>query len=119
LLGARADVDANRLAYVGHSYGAQWGAILSAVEPRLKGAALIGGTPDAAAIWRDSDDPGIIEWRANVPHDKQEAYILSSRRTDAIRYVPHARCPLLFQFANFDRHFDRAAMQRYADAAPH
>src|SRR5207237_6237157 len=34
LLGARADVDANRLAYVGHSYGAQWGAILSAVEPR-------------------------------------------------------------------------------------
>src|SRR5918911_804526 len=39
LVAARPDVDSNRLAYVGHSWGAQWGAILSAVEPRLKGGA--------------------------------------------------------------------------------
>ena len=32
LLQARSDVDSNRIAYVGHSTGAQWGAILSAIE---------------------------------------------------------------------------------------
>lgn len=32
LLLARPDVDPKRLAYVGHSYGAQWGSILSAVD---------------------------------------------------------------------------------------
>jgi cephalosporin-C deacetylase-like acetyl esterase len=36
LLLARPDVDAKRLAYVGHSYGAQWGSILSAVDKRMK-----------------------------------------------------------------------------------
>jgi cephalosporin-C deacetylase-like acetyl esterase len=32
LLLARSDVDPKRLAYVGHSYGAQWGSILSALR---------------------------------------------------------------------------------------
>lgn len=40
LLLARPDVDPRRLAYVGHSYGAQWGAILSAVDKRIKTAVL-------------------------------------------------------------------------------
>src|SRR5258707_5891127 len=36
LLLARPDVDPERLAYVGHSYGAQWGSILSALDKRMK-----------------------------------------------------------------------------------
>jgi hypothetical protein len=52
-----------------------------------------------------------------VPKEKQQAYLAACRRTDAIRYVPHARCPLLFQFANFERYFDEAAMRRYVAAA--
>jgi cephalosporin-C deacetylase-like acetyl esterase len=35
LLMSRKDVDSSRIAYVGHSYGAQWGAILSAVDKRM------------------------------------------------------------------------------------
>ena len=35
LLLARSDVDPKRLAYVGHSYGAQWGSILTAVDKRM------------------------------------------------------------------------------------
>ena len=58
LLAGRADVDSKRLGYVGHSWGAQWGAILSTVEPRLKGVVLMAGVPDQAAIWRDNNDPG-------------------------------------------------------------
>jgi dienelactone hydrolase len=118
LLEARADVDPARLGYVGHSWGAQWGAILSAIEPRLKGVVIMAGVPDQASIWRDSDEPGIVEYRARAPKDKQEEYLRVSEKTAAIRYVPHARCPVLFQFAKFERYFNREAMERYAAAAP-
>ena len=117
LLTARADVDPNRLAYVGHSFGAQWGAILSAVDGRLKGAILMGGVPDQAAIWRDGNEPGIVEARAALPNGRVEAYLKSSQRTDPVFYVGHSTVPLFFQFARFERYFNKAAMDRYAGAA--
>jgi dienelactone hydrolase len=117
LLTARPDVDPKRLAYVGHSFGAQWGAILSAVDPRLKGVVLMAGVPDQAAIWRDGTDPAVVEYRAEIPKEKLQAYLRSCNRTAAVRYVPHARAPLLFQFARYERYFDMAAMERYAKAA--
>ena len=118
LLADRKDVDPKRLGYVGHSFGAQWGGILSAVEPRLKAVVLMAGVPDQASIWRDNNDPGVVAWRTNVPKDKQEAYLKVTERTAAARYVPHAACPLLMQFARHERYFDQAAMNRYAAAAP-
>jgi dienelactone hydrolase len=117
LLSSRPEVDPKRLAYIGHSYGAQWGAILSAVDDRLKGVVLMGGIPDQAAIFRDNDEPAVVEYRATTPKEKQEAYLKSSERTAAVRYVPHSTAPLLFQFARYERYFDKAAMDRYARAA--
>ena len=117
LLAARPDVDAKRLAYVGHSYGAQWGAILSAVDTRLKRAALVGGVPDAESIYRDHDAADLAELRANTPKEKFDAFFKAYGRTAAVRYVPHAAAPLLFQFANHEQLFDRKAMERYAAAA--
>ena len=46
LLLARPDVDPERLAYVGHSYGAQWGSILSAVDKRMKTSILVAGVAE-------------------------------------------------------------------------
>jgi dienelactone hydrolase len=117
LLVARSDVDSKRLAYVGHSFGAQWGAILSAVDPRLRGVVLMAGIPDQAAIWRDGNDPALVEARAEIPKEKLEAYLNSCERTAAVHYVPHATAPLFFQFARYERYFDAAAMERYAKAA--
>jgi dienelactone hydrolase len=117
LLASSPDVDPNRLAYIGHSFGAQWGAILSAIDPRLKGVVLIGGTPDQDAIWRDSQDPRAVELRAEIPKAKLDAYLRVCARTAAVRYVPQATVPLLFQFARFERYFDKPAMERYAKAA--
>jgi dienelactone hydrolase len=117
LLAARTDVDPNRLAYVGHSFGAQWGAILSAVDGRLKGACVMGGVPDQAAIWRDGDEPDIVAARAALPKERVEAYLKSSQRTDAVLYVGHSTVPLLFQFARYERYFNKAGMERYAQAA--
>src|SRR5262249_17690311 len=50
LLLDRPDVDPKRVAYVGHSYGAQWGAILSAVDRGMKTTVLVGGTPTLADV---------------------------------------------------------------------
>jgi dienelactone hydrolase len=43
LLVARPDVDAKRIAFVGHSWGAELAAILAGVEPRLRAVAIVCG----------------------------------------------------------------------------
>ena len=118
LLRSRSDVDPNRIAYVGHSSGAHWGAILSAVDRRLKTVVLMAGVPDEAAIYMESDDPEYVELRRNTPKEELDKYLKTVATLDAIRYVPHAApTPLLFQFARFEQYFNEAAMQRYARAA--
>jgi dienelactone hydrolase len=118
LLSARPDVDTSRLAYIGHSYGAQWGAVLSAVDDRVKAAVLMGGVPDLASIYLENNDPDIVEFRESIPKEAIEEYLRVNAPTDAIHYIPHAApTPLLFQFARHERYFDEAAMKRYAEAA--
>jgi len=118
LLRSRDDVDPQRIAYVGHSYGAQWGAILSAVDRRMRTCILAGGIPDAAAIWREGDDPDIVEARKSVPAEVLDKYLSTLAPLDAVGYVPHAApISLLFQFARLEQNFKEPAMQRYAGAA--
>jgi len=118
LLLARSDVDPKRLAYVGHSYGAQWGSILSAVDRRMKAAVLMAGVAETADIILRSDDPGLAELRKNQPPGQLEKYVQVASDLDAIRFVGHAApVTLLLQFANFEHYFDRTSEQHYIDAA--
>jgi len=118
LLTAHSAVDPRRVAYVGHSYGAQWGAILAAVDKRIRAAVLMGGIPERAAIYLENDDPDLVELRKSTPREQIEKYLQVNARTDAIHYVGHAApTPLLFQFARYERYFNEAAMVRYAQAA--
>ncbi|MFN0179251.1 MAG: alpha/beta hydrolase family protein [Gemmatimonadales bacterium] len=63
LLVTRTDVDSLRLGYVGHSYGAQWGASLAVAERRLRAVVLIAGVPDNRSLLLESDDPGLVAYR--------------------------------------------------------
>jgi len=118
LLQARSDVDSNRIAYVGHSTGAQWGAILSAVDKRIKAAVLMGGVPSEATITLESDDPEFVDLREGTPREQLDKYFKIMGVMDAINYVPYAApTPLLFQFARYERYFNEAAMLQYAAAA--
>ena len=67
LLIARKDVDPNRIAYVGHSFGAQWGAILSAIDKRLKTVVLMGGVGAQKDILVDNPAPEFVEYRNSLP----------------------------------------------------
>ncbi|MBA3357437.1 MAG: acetylxylan esterase [Pyrinomonadaceae bacterium] len=118
LLRARSDVDPNRIAYVGHSSGAHWGAILSATDRRLKTVVLMAGVPTEATISMESDDPDFVSFRQTTPREQLNNYFRIVSPLDAINYVPHAApTPLLFQFARFEQYFNEAAMQGYARAA--
>ena len=90
LLRSRSDVDPNRIAYVGHSSGAHWGAILSAVDRRLKTVVLMAGVPTEASILIESDDPDYVEFRRNTPKEQLDTYFKIVGSLDAIHYVPPA-----------------------------
>ena len=115
---SRSEVDPNRIAYVGHSSGAHWGAILSAVDRRLKTVVLMGGVPSEKTILLESDDPDYVGFRQSTPKEELDNYFKVITPLDAINYVPHSSpTPLLFQFARFEQYFNEAAMQQYARAA--
>ena len=118
LLLARPDVDPERLAYVGHSYGAQWGSILSAVDKRMKTAVLMAGVAETGDIFLRSNDPAIVGLRKSRPPGQFEQYAQVMSDIDAIHFVGHAApISLLFQFANFEQYFDKTSMEHYAAAA--
>jgi hypothetical protein len=118
VLQARSDVDPNRVAFVGHSSGAHWGAMLSAVDRRLKTVVLMAGVPAEKTILMESDDPDYVSFRQSTPKEQLDNYFRIITPLDAINYVPHAApTPLLFQFARFEQYFNEAAMRHYAVAA--
>jgi len=118
LLLSRSDVDPHRLAYVGHSYGAQWGAILTAIDRRMHTTVLMAGVPSFAAIYRDSKDPGIVELRQQIGTVALEAHLKVVGVLDAINYIKYSSpIPVLFQFARYERNFDEPAMRHYYESA--
>jgi len=118
LLLARPDVDPKRLAYVGHSYGAQWGSILSAVDKRMKTSVLMAGVAECNDIMLGSDDPGMVNFRKNQTAGRLEKYCQVTSDIDAAHFVGHAASkPPLMQFANYEQYFDKASMKRYSEAA--
>ena len=119
LLLARTDVDPKRIAYVGHSYGAQWGAVLAAIDKRMKTAVLMAGVPSAASLWIESTaEAGLVEYRKTLPKGKLEKFVEVYGQLDAIKFVPHsAPVSLLFQFARQERVMTEAHMRKYAEDA--
>ncbi len=86
LLLGRSDVDPRRLAYVGHSYGAQWGSILSAVDRRMKTSVLMAGVAEMADILLRSDDPGMVDFRKTQPAGQLEKYSQVTGDIDSISW---------------------------------
>ena len=118
LLLTRGDVDPNRIGYVGHSFGAQWGALLTAVDRRIKVAVLMAGAAEEADILLRSNNPRIADLRASLSKGQLDTYLNTLADLNAVNYIRFAQpIPLLLQFANFEQYFDRPSMDRYAAAA--
>ncbi len=116
LLTKRSDVDSDRIVYVGHGYGANWGAILSSIEPRLHGFVLVAGFPSLAELMA-SDDPDWANMRYALGRERFAAYQSSISAVDPIRFTRFwMGAPILFQFGRFDPFVSRAMADRLTNS---
>lgn len=103
LLLSRRDVDAKRIAYVGHSYDAECGSILDAVDKRPAAFVFMGGPVSIREFVLDSDLPQAVEFRKSVPADKINQYLDANSWADPNTYAAHlGPAPAFFQYATHD-----------------
>lgn len=101
-------VPAERLAYVGHSYGATLGGVLAVGERRFRALVLMGGFA--------SISDSILHPKTGTPGDQHWADVYSA--IDAERFIGRAApAALLLQFARYDRFITEDQANRYAAAA--
>lgn len=111
LLISRPRVDRRRIAFVGHDYGAMYGAINAGVDKRVKTYILIAGI-GSFSNW------SLEYWLKAAPAPAKEAYRLALKPIDPITRIPDAKpASLLFQFANADEHITKEQAIAFYDAA--
>lgn len=109
LLTSLPDVDANRIGYVGHSFGALFGGVLSGIEKRIQAFALMSGTGSFT-------DVAVLSMPFLQGH-ALEAYTQAMTRIDPIYYVRRAApSALYFQFGLQDEAFPREKVVAFAHA---
>ena len=88
LLLDRSDVDPNRLAYFGVSYGAAMGGLLAGIERRIKAYALMVGDGGLVAHFNGSDDAsGPLQ---SLPPEQREAWLADMIPIEPIRFIRRA-----------------------------
>jgi len=100
--------DAKNIAYVGHDFGAMYGAVLSGVDQRPKYYVLMAGTSSFAQwflLGKKPADPDTYRQQISV--------------FDPPQYLPWSRASaFLLQFAKNDEYIDAAHAREFYDAAP-
>lgn len=109
LMLSQSDVDANRTGYVGHSFGALLGGVLSGVEKRIQAYVLMAGTGSFT-------DVAVL----NMPKlkgEKMEEYRRTMEPIDPVHYVGHAApSSLFFQFGLQDNFYPKEKFLDYYEA---
>ncbi len=110
LLLTQPGVDAQRIGYVGHDFGAMYGGILADVDKRAKAYALMAGTATFS-------DWFLTYWSPAQGPKSRLAYAQAMAVFDPIYHVAHAApAALFFQFANGDRFILKDVAQKLYDA---
>lgn len=110
LLVARQDVDRERIGFIGYSYGAHMGGVLSGVETRVRAYVFMAGMPS----YRERIPSHIA---AALSAEHLAAYRTLVGPLDAFRYVGHAApAALLYQCARHDEILDEALSLRFYEA---
>jgi dienelactone hydrolase len=113
LLLTRKDVDATRIAYVGHSFHAGTGAILAGVEPRFTALVLMAGGLDADRFLT-SQAKVAVEARQKHSSEEIKQYLSANDAINPKHYLQGAHAPLLLQFGTQDIFMTKEDCQEYA-----
>ena len=103
------DIDRSRVAYVGHDFGAMFGAVLAGNDRRVHAWALQAGTTSFS------------DWYLFAPKQEsaaREAFVAKLSALDPVRFIGRAApAPVLLQFGRTDRYVSVAKAQSFFDAA--
>ena len=112
LLLARPDVDAKRLAYVGHSYNASVGGFLSGIDKRFVAFVLMaGGLSDES----DLKTKEMQEYRQKIGPEKFDAFQAKYGWLDPGKFVSHAAPAVVFlQYASREEFLNPDRARAYA-----
>jgi dienelactone hydrolase len=114
LLTARPDIDPKRIAYVGHSFDAHVGGILSGVEKRIGSFVLMaGGFADAEYVF-DPENPEMRKLRERIGDNQIREYFRVYAWDDPIHFVGHSAPAAVFlQFGRQDKPITEKMARRY------
>ena len=109
LLLAQPDIDPSRFAYVGHDFGAMYGAVMGSVDPRPTCYVLMAGTPRF---------PDWFLYYPKLTGEAREAYIESMVELDPIEHIAKlSPAPVLFQFGDDAFHVPEERALAFYEAA--
>lgn len=92
---AQPNVDPARVAFVGHDFGAMYGVLEAANDPRIRAFVFMAGAP-SFSDW-------FLYGPAMTP-DVRQKFIDQLAPLDPVRYLPKLQVPVLLQFAMKDEH---------------
>lgn len=108
LLIAQPGVDAHRIAYVAHDFGAMYGALLAGIDKRPRYYVLMAGNPSFADWYLLGKKPADVA-----------AYRAQMEPLDPLPYLSHSTArDFLFQFAARDEYVTTEQALRFFSAAP-
>ncbi len=110
-------LDEKNIFYIGHSYGAGLGAILTGIEPRFDAFVLMTGVYSVTKTFAVDTRPDIAAWREQQPEAFRN-WLTWMRPLDAELYLPHKTAPVLLQFANQDEYIEAAHNEVMAAGTP-
>lgn len=112
ILRAEKAVDSNHIAYVGHDYGAVFGAILAPQEPALKTWVLIAGAADISSWYTYGSGTGTPKG------DDLQKFTESFAAIQPHVSLQKSKTPVLLQFAHKDEFLPDEQKQKLHSAAP-
>jgi dienelactone hydrolase len=116
LLRARADVDDDRIAYLGISYGAAMGGLLAGAEHRIAAFVLMSGDGGLVQHFSGPDDrAGPLSTLSSA---RRNAWLAAMRPIEPLRWVKRASAPILFLYGRRDHLVPPRDATRYQRAAP-
>jgi uncharacterized protein len=116
VLRAQPNVDRDRIAYVGISFGGATGVQFAAIEHRIKAAALLVAN---AGLVTHTTQPGNLAYLASLTCATRAAWFRAMIPIEAIRFIGFTKpTPLLFQSGQKDEFISLADAQALHNAAP-
>ena len=112
VLFSRANVDRNRVAYVGHSCNAVVGAVLSGLDRRFKVFVLMAGTTSDEVTQSTKE---FQEFRQKMGPEKVDAFNARYSYLDQGKYVSHAAPAIVFlQYGSQEKFLNAERAGQYA-----